>query len=280
MTIILRLRALFRCLNGAMPLSPVCRINYTLWYAGAMLQAPKQGHRYRQIWWRLGTLCLAGSILAGCIDGGSSASNARPRATSRPTARAASRTTVAMPPAEATTAAPTALPTPTFVPTVAPLPARLEVIYAGADGLHIRDAPNLTKVATLLKGSIVTVQGAPRDDGDYRWWPVGVESGWIAEGPRDAAQPRWLSPAEGGILDQSQAARVTYAGADGLNLRREAGPAGAIIVTLLEGSTLKITGSPQDIDGVRWFPARVAEGWIAEGRTDPAEPRWLAALTP
>ncbi len=230
-----------------------------------------------RIWRRIVLLCLAASMLGGCIGGGADAGSGRPRATSRPTARAALGTSVATSLAETT---PPALPTATFVPTVAPLPARLEVIYAGADGLHIRDAPNQTKVATLLQGSVVMVRGAPRDDGGFRWWPVAVEPGWIAEGPRDAAQPRWLASAGGEALDQGQSARVTYAGADGLNLRRESGPAGAIIVALLEGSTLAITGPPQDIDGVRWFPVRVAEGWIAEGHSDPAEPRWLAALTP
>ena len=221
-------------------------------------------------------LWLAASLLGGCIDGGASAGSVRSRATSRPTARPAA----ANPPAETNAPAPTALPTPTFVPTAAPLPARLEVTYAGADGLHIRDAPNQTKIATLLQGSVVTVRGAPRDDGGFRWWPIAVEPGWIAEGPHDPALSRWLASTGGQVLDQSQGARVTYAGADGLNVRREPGPAGAIIVTLLEGSSLAITGPSQDIDGVRWFPAVVAEGWIAEGRSDPAEPRWLAVLTP
>jgi hypothetical protein len=149
------------------------------------------------------------------------------------------------------------------------------VIYGGNEGLQLRTAPNEEKIAALLAGTSLAIRGAPRDDGGFRWWPVAIAQGWMAAGPSDPAKPPWLAPMAGDHIAAGQQARVVYDGADGLNLRSSAGPASPKIATLLQGSAVTVLDRPQTIGGVTWWPVQVAAGWVAEGQTDPAQPRWL-----
>jgi hypothetical protein len=149
-------------------------------------------------------------------------------------------------------------------------------VYGGADGVSLRTAPNEQKVGALLQGSQFQIRGPSRDAGGFRGWPVAVEAGWIVEGPADPAQPRWLAPAQPAVLAPGVNATVVYAGAEGLNLRRDPGVNGITIATLTQGSVVSITGPAQIIDGVTWWPVHLPDGWMAEGATDPAAPRWLS----
>jgi hypothetical protein len=229
---------------------------------------------FRHGWWRdvRALLVVVPLVLGGCADG--EVAHSDTPTVARPTALSLARPPAATPPATPASAAPT----PTFVPTPAPLPVLLEVTYGGEDGLHIRHEPNQAIRATLLKGSKVTVRDHPRADGGFRWWPVRVEQGWMIDGPRDPAQPRWLRPANGTALVSGQLATVVYEGEDGLNLRREPGPTGSIIATLLRGSTVTLIGEPREVEGARWWPVQIPDGWIAEGPDDEATPRWLATV--
>ena len=53
---------------------------------------------------------------------------------------------------------------------------------------------------------------------------------------------------------------------DGLNLRSEASRTSTIVTTLESGSTVSITGLPQEHDGITWWPvaANGETGWVAE----------------
>jgi uncharacterized protein YgiM (DUF1202 family) len=149
------------------------------------------------------------------------------------------------------------------------------VIYGGGDGLHLRAGPNAQKIATLLKGSVLSLRGVARDEGGFRWWPVKLAPGWLADGPRDRAQARWLAPLETERITPGQAARVVYPGGDGLNVRRAPGATSDKVATLLAGSTVRVVGEAQVVDGVTWWPIEVLPGWVAEGASNMAQPRWL-----
>ena len=169
--------------------------------------------------------------------------------------------------------------TPTFVPTPLPQSTHVQVIYSGADGLNLRDGPNQRKIAALLKGSYVTIRGAARDEGGFRWWPVDIEQGWMVEGPRDSSQPRWLAPIGSDQISVGQQVRVVYPGKDGLNLRRAPDHTSDKVATFLQGSSLTVAGDPRTVNGVTWWPVRAASGWIAEGATDVAKPRWIQFIS-
>lgn len=265
------------------------------------------GHRRREAWepsedgrapkgpamwgicgrWRPAALGLVLLVVLGCtpLDGGNDV--VRPRDT-----RAAIPTITALP---ASSSSPTIVPsaaiqlsatpatpvtpvtpvTPTFIPTQPPTATRAEVIYAGEEGLHLRAAPNEAKIATFLKGSLLTIRGTPRDAGGFRWWPVDTAVGWVAEGSSDPSQPVWLAPLEGSGLGIGRTAQVVYGGGDGLNLRRAPGPGSEKIATLLKPSSLVVVDGPRTVDGVRWWMVQVGPGWIAEGALDVSQPRWL-----
>jgi hypothetical protein len=223
---------------------------------------------------------LCGTLACGVLDDGTRVGGAR-----LPTPTARGRL-VAQHPTEP--------PTPTFVPTQSaatpstpepsaspepPLPSTGRVVYEGVDGLSLRDAPNQNKVAGLLKGSTFTIGGEPRDQDGFRWWPAQVEPGWIAEGPGDASQPRWLAPVSGDQIQAGGQARVIYAGEEGMNLRRSPGVAGDLIAALARDSTMTITGEAQMIGAVRWWPVRLNPGWVAEGPSDGSQPRWIEVTT-
>ena len=169
---------------------------------------------------------------------------------------------------------------PTFVPTQAPAPTHAEVIYGGGEGLHLRAAPNQNKIATFLKGSVLTIRGTPRDDAGFRWWPVEIAPGWVAEGSSDVAQPRWLVPAQGDAVNIGQEVQVVYDGGDGLNLRGAPGASSQKIATLLKPSSAVVVDGPQTVNGVRWWAIKVPPGWIAEGAVDQTQPRWLRFVAP
>jgi hypothetical protein len=195
----------------------------------------------------------------------------RPASSKAPAANAATSSIALLPPL-----APPA--TPTFVPTQTPKSIRVRVTYSGKDGLHLRDAPNRRDIAVLLRDSLLTVRGAARDEAGFRWWPAAIEPGWMAEGPRNPAQARWLAPMGTDSVDAGHEARVVYTGADGLNLRRAPDPASDKVATLMRGSSVTVVAGPRVVDGVRWWQVRVAPGWIAEGATDLSQPRWLAFM--
>jgi hypothetical protein len=148
-------------------------------------------------------------------------------------------------------------------------------VYAGEEGLNLRSEPNQQKIAALLKDSFVTVRGAAREEGGFRWWPVAIEAGWMVEGPADPAKERWLVPVNSEQLVPGQQARVAYPEKDGLNLRRTAGPEGEKLATLLQGSQVTVIGGPTQVNGTTWWQVKVAEGWLSEGATDPSQPRWM-----
>ena len=243
-------------------------------------------------WWRallvVLLLCsavllgLAGASLVGHPAAGRGEPLPRPATLPSVTPRHAAAVTTAAPTATGIaerrpTEAPR--PTPTFVPTQPPTQptpiVQVEVIYDGAEGLHLRDGPNQQIIAALLAGSWLTIRGEARDEAGFRWWPVEGAQGWMAEGPRDPAEPRWLAPVEGGHAGVGGQVRVLYPGADGLNLRRAPGPASEKVATLLKGASLTVVDRPQTVDGVTWWAVRLAPGWVAEGPADPARPRWI-----
>ena len=236
-------------------------------------------------------LALASPALLGCSLLGGNEASVQPhgRPTVTPVTEAAALPTLPTVTTDPATEV-TAVPTPTFIPTAvtqptqtpappearpAEAPAQAVVIYGGGEGLHLRAAPNQHQIASLLKGTALTVRGPAQDEGGFRWWPVAIADGWMAEGPRDSAQPRWLAPVDAERLEVGRAASVKYAGADGLNVRASPGPTSPKIATLLRGSTVTVVEGPHMVNGVAWWRVQVAPGWVAEGPADPARPRWL-----
>lgn len=163
----------------------------------------------------------------------------------------------------------------TAPPEAAIQPANALVVYGGREGLQLRAAPNQARIAALLKGSTLAVRGPAQEAAGFRWWPVAAARGWLVEGPRDTAQPRWLVPVGAPKIGAGMQARVSYAGADGLNLRGGPQADAPKIVTLLQGSTVTVTGEPHITNGVAWWPVEIAAGWVAEGPPGGAAPRWL-----
>lgn len=262
------------------------------------------GHRHRKAWeppedgaamkgpamrgiggrWRAAAFGLVLLVVLGCtpLDGGNDVARPPDTRTAIPTITAltasASAPTIVPSAAvqlSATPMTPVTPVTPTFIPTQPPLATRAEVIYAGEEGLHLRAAPNEAKIATFLKGSLLTIRGTPRDAGGFRWWPVDSAVGWVAEGSSDPSQPVWLAPLEGSGLGIGRQAQIVYGGSDGLNLRRVPGPGSEKIATLLKPSSLVVVDGPRTVDGVRWWMVQVGPGWIAEGALDVSQPRWL-----
>ncbi len=243
-------------------------------------------------------VCLAGTV--ACLeDADDVAVDARPRRVlPTTTPRVAQPRDVRVTGAQGAQPSATPAPTPTFVPTdprpsqaaqaaqptqvaqaaqptQAAQPARGRVVYTGEEGLNVRTQPGQQIIAALLQGSYVTIRGAARDEGGFRWWPVMVEPGWMAEGPSDPAQGRWLVPVDAEQLEPGRQARVEYPGKDGLNVRQTAGADGAISSTLLQGSLVTVVGGPEHVDGMAWWQVQVAEGWLSEGSTGTSESRWI-----
>lgn len=230
-------------------------------------------------------VCLAGTVACLPDTNGGVAQQAP-----SPTSRRARDVRVPVTPATRRPATPIP-PTPTFVPTdpqpsappseppqpepPASQPSQGLVVYGGEEGVNLRAAPNQDKYAALLKDSLVSIRGTARDEGGFRWWPVAVEPGWMAERSSDPAQEPWLVPVDTDRIEVGRQVRVAYPGKDGLNLRRAAGADGEKLVTLLQASLVTVIGGPQLINGVAWWQVQVAEGWLSEGATDPAQPRWI-----
>jgi hypothetical protein len=169
---------------------------------------------------------------------------------------------------------PTATPTPTQFQTF-----RVKVVYSGKEGLNIRDAPNGNIIAKLLENSELTVKGEAEDADGLRWRPVEVGQGWIAEGTADEYSPRWLAPVNTNMIEVNQPVRVVYSGKDGLYLRRNPDLGSDVIAIFLKDSYLTIIGGPELGGGFRWWRVSIAPGWVAEGKVDTSEPRWLKPIT-
>jgi hypothetical protein len=155
---------------------------------------------------------------------------------------------------------------------------RVEVIYDGADGLNLRNSPNGDIIATLLENSELIVVGNAVDADGFRWWPVELEIGWIAEGRADELGSKWLESVDANVIKIDQRVKVVYSGSDGLNLRHDPDPGSDKIATFLEGSYLRVIGGPEIGGGFKWWHVSVAPGWIAEGSVNPSAPRWFRTV--
>lgn len=248
-------------------------------------------HNAIRAWRRLCTRmlrigCMVVACLAGTVACLQETNDGIAQQAPSPTARRVRDVRPTVTPATQRPATP-APPTPTFVPTdpqspappsdpPAQQPSQGLIVYAGEEGVNLRTAPNQDKYAALLKDSFVSIRGAARDEGGFRWWPVAIEPGWMAERSRDPAQDPWLVPIDADRIAAGRQVRVVYPGKDGLNLRRTAGADGEKLATLLQGSLVTVVGGPQLVNGVAWWQVQVADGWLSEGTTDPSQPRWIA----
>jgi hypothetical protein len=71
---------------------------------------------------------------------------------------------------------------------------------------------------------------------------------------------------------------VIYQGPQGLELRENPSISGDVIATLRKNSVLTVQGYSREANGYIWWPARIDQGWIAEGDIDESKPRMLEPL--
>lgn len=157
-------------------------------------------------------------------------------------------------------------------------PFQAEVTYEQPDGLNVRRSPHSGAVIVkLLKGSKLTVQNRYTEAHNYRWWPVRLDQGWIAEGETDLSKPRLLAPVGAPAIANNGQVVVSYASQrnPGLYLRRDFDLRSEAIASLLQGSRMTVIGGPQTRQGYIWWLVRIDDGWIAEGPTDNSVGPWL-----
>lgn len=157
-------------------------------------------------------------------------------------------------------------------------PFQVEVAYEKPDGLNVRKSPsNGAVIVKLLKGSKLTVQNKYVESNNYRWWPVKLDQGWVAEGETDLTKPRLLKALSVPAIGNNEEVVVNYSSSrnPGLSLRRDYDLRSETIAALLQGSRMTVIGGPQTKQGYIWWLVRVDDGWITEGPTDDAQPRWL-----
>ncbi|HEV7860052.1 MAG TPA: SH3 domain-containing protein [Pyrinomonadaceae bacterium] len=157
-------------------------------------------------------------------------------------------------------------------------PFNVEVIYDQPGGLNMRKSPGSGAVIVkLLKGSKLTVQNRFVESNNYRWWPVKLDQGWIAEGETDLTKPRLLKAISVPAIANNEQVVVNYSSSrnPGLSLRRDYDLRSETIAVLSQGSKMTVIGGPQTKQGYIWWLVRVDDGWITEGPTDDAQPRWL-----
>jgi hypothetical protein len=161
-----------------------------------------------------------------------------------------------------------------------PFPA--EITYDKPDGLNMRKSPgNGAIIVKLLKGSKLTVQNRYIESNNYRWWPVKLDQGWIAEGETDLTKPRLLKAVSVPAIASNEQVVVSYSSSrnPGLSLRRDYDLRSETVAVLLQGSKMTVIGGPQTRQGYIWWLVRVDDGWITEGPTDDAQPRWLKPVS-
>jgi hypothetical protein len=161
-------------------------------------------------------------------------------------------------------------------------PFQAELTYDKPDGLNVRKSPgNGAVIVKLLRGSKLTVQNRFVESNNYRWWPVKLDQGWIAEGETDLTKPRLLKAVSVPAIGNNEQVVVHYSSSrnPGLSLRRDYDLRSETIAVLLQGSKMTVIGGPQTKQGYIWWLVRVDDGWITEGPTDDAQPRWLKPLT-
>jgi hypothetical protein len=157
-------------------------------------------------------------------------------------------------------------------------PFQAEITYEGQDGLNVRKSPhNGAIIVKLLKGSKLTVQNRYVEANNYRWWPVKLEQGWIAEGETDLTRPRLMMPLGAPAIANNGQVVVSYSSSrsPGLFLRRDYDLRSETIAALLQGSRMTVIGGPQTKQGYVWWLVRADDGWIAEGPVDDTQSRWL-----
>ena len=157
-------------------------------------------------------------------------------------------------------------------------PFQAEITYEKPDGLNVRKSPSSGAIIVkLLKGSKLTVQNKYVESNNYRWWPVRLDQGWIAEGETDLTKPRLLKALSDPAIGNNEQVVVSYSSSrsPGLSLRRDYDLRSETIAALLQGSKMTVIGGPQTKQGYIWWLVRVDDGWIAEGPTDDVQPRWL-----
>jgi hypothetical protein len=178
---------------------------------------------------------------------------------------------------------------PTPAPSVAPTPVSMaslttpfdvEVVTNDTDGVEMRASPNdaHSMFMRLAQKSKLSVQGKYKDVDNHRWWPVQLKPGWISDGDTDLTKPRMLKAIGGGDIGPDTLVEVTYPQLDGLIWRANFGKDGAPIAYLLRGSKMRVTGNSQTKDGRRWWPVKVAIGWVAEGPADNPQEAWIKPL--
>jgi uncharacterized protein YgiM (DUF1202 family) len=135
-----------------------------------------------------------------------------------------------------------------------------DAVAVNADVLNLRDAAGLAGgvVAELPTGTTATVLGGPESVDGYTWYQVETDagSGWVAG--------EYLSAVTAGSLDFAAGTSIVV-DADALNLRPDAGLAGAVIAELPGGTGATVIGGPVEADGYTWYQVETyaGTGWVA-----------------
>ena len=139
--------------------------------------------------------------------------------------------------------------------------AATEVVVA-TDVLNLRDAAGLAGgiVAELPTGTAATVVAGPESVDGYAWYQVetALGSGWAAG--------EFLSAAATTTGTGFGVGTSVLVDADALNLRAEAGVAGAVIAELPGGTGASVIGGPVEADGYTWYQVETfaGTGWVAD----------------
>ncbi len=143
------------------------------------------------------------------------------------------------------------------------------VTNTGGIGLRLRSNPSTSAgvITTLPEGTRLTVTGNSVQSSGYTWYPVqtqGGQTGWSATG-------NWLTAVDQYGFRPNGNVQVSNTSGVGLRLRVDAGEASPVIITLAEGTVVKLTGEPVFADGYSWLPVQTADG--TQGYS--AVARWL-----
>ncbi|HEY5892662.1 MAG TPA: TIR domain-containing protein [Chthoniobacterales bacterium] len=115
------------------------------------------------------------------------------------------------------------------------------------------------KMGALRRGSRVYLESSKGG-----WKRISIDPGWLAARNFNEPEFQMLRPLTTTTLLSGHPAVVTYAGVDGLNLRKSPTVQGDnIIACLLAETRVEVTGDSVVTNEYEWWPVRVSSAWIS-----------------
>lgn len=136
--------------------------------------------------------------------------------------------------------------------------ARVTFSNENPQPLRMRAAPGGSFITQLPEGTEFSVAGGPQCQGNLTWWQARLadgRTGWVAEG---SGQEYFIEPLPTGTVPTGDAV-VSPAR---LNVRQSPGTGAAIVATLSQNETVRVTGRLSDNSWVQIQTTGGVTGWV------------------